>query len=722
MMGFALKAGIGLGLVLGSMYPAFAAATRDGLYRDAEATQPHTTPALADLFDALDFGRPGLTSVATAWKKKDIARAQGELAEYFRTRTSVGWGTETANPPPFSPHSRAIADAAVEGRVQGGMVPITYSFPKGEIDWRFNATYHLPGQAPNDEWQWQLNRMFFWDDLAIAYRATGDERYAKAFVRELSSWIAQCPVPERAENGPGSPWRTIEAGIRSGGSWIDAFYAFRTSPSVSDADLLALIHSLLDHGRYLRKNHTRLNWLTMEMSGLYAIGAVFPEFKEAAEWRAYSTSTLAEEARRQFLPDGGQVELSSSYQHVAIDNIVRIVDVAWRTGNQAGLPSDYLAPLKRAYEWQLDIVAPDRFLPKINDSGPTYLPDVLKKALLYFPNQTAFQWFSSNGRTGAPPPFTSVFLDRSGLAAMRSGWDTDSNYLLFRVGPLGMGHQHQNSLGVSIWAYGRELVFDGGGGSYEKSKWRQWAISAFAHNTVIADDMGQNVPTSSADPFHDPNLMSQSPIDAHWQTNTVFDFASGEYAQGYGPLRKLIATQRRAVLFLKPNIYVIADRLYPNDSKPHQFQARWQLLTTHTRMEPLTHTLITEDKGEPNIAIVPLLHDTLRATAVSGQEEPEILGWDFHVGAAAELAPATTLLHTITGVGPRMFLTLIIPLRPGETDPISSVEEGKDMSSATAMFTDGRRLHISCSGPLAISADETFPDGTTGRSAVGGNL
>ena len=98
-----------------------------------------------------------------------------------------------------------------------------------------------------------------------------------------------------------------------------------------------------------------------------------------------------------------------------------------------------------------------------------------------------------------------------------------------------MNHQHQDSLGVTVWAYGRELIFDGGGGSNEKSKWRQWAISSFAHNTVVVDDMAQNRPMNWSDPSHDPNMVSQGPIDAHWQTNAVLDFASGEYAQGYGP-------------------------------------------------------------------------------------------------------------------------------------------------------------------------------------------
>ena len=109
-----------------------------------------------------------------------------------------------------------------------------------------------------------------------------------------------------------------------------------------------------------------------------------------------------------------------------MDNILQIAEIARSTGT-VRFPADYLAPLGKAYEWQVDIAAPDRHLPRINDSGPTYLPDILKKATLYFPNNREFQWFASTGRAGVPPPFTSVFLNRSGFAAMRSGWGADEN-------------------------------------------------------------------------------------------------------------------------------------------------------------------------------------------------------------------------------------------------------------------------------------------------------
>ncbi len=706
--------------MFGPAYQVCVATDRPNDDFDSEINRSLSAHEQSDLLNALDLTPPELVKVADAWKRNDASAAQRELVRYFRTRSSVGWNTEYGNHPPLSPDNVEVADAAVQGRFRGGLVPLVYRFPNGNIDWHFNATYYVPGQAPNDEWQWQLNRMSFWSDLAVAYRATGDERYARAFVQELRSWIAQCPVPNHIDNVPGSSWRPIEAGIRAGGSWPEAFFAFRRSPAMSDADLIAFIHAFLEHGRYLRNYHTKLNHLTMEMSGLYAIGAAFPELKDAAEWRSYAANTLAKEARKQFLPDGAQMELSTGYQNVAIDSILRIAEIARWTGRESELQANYAAPLEKAYEWQVDIVAPDRYLPKINDSWPVFLPTVLKKAATNFPNRSDFRWFATNGDDGAPPPFTSIFLDRSGLAAMRSGWDLDANYLLFRLGPLGLGHQHQDKLDVLLWAYGRELIFSSGGGTFEKSKWREWAISSFGHNTVVVDDMSQSRTINEDDPLHDPEMVSQGPINANWQTNTAFDFASGTYTQGYGARHIPIAFQQRDVLFLKPNLYVVVDRLHPNDSFSHKYQARWQILTTHSRLDPATHSLITEDSGMANIAVIPLLSKGLQVTSASGQEAPEILGWNIRKDEDPQVVPATTLLHTLTGNGPQLILTLFVPLRPGEANPVASVEPGRDGVSATVTFSDGRRMLIACPGSLGVSIQETLPDGKQGRSAVGG--
>ncbi|HUV95984.1 MAG TPA: heparinase II/III family protein [Acidobacteriaceae bacterium] len=710
------------GILLGAICPLIAQ-SQQGAAPPQQLTLAQVRQREAEVLDALDLSRPALAQVAAAWKQKNTAGAVKALAAYLRARQTVQWGpaTDSSQAVALSPREKQVANEAVEGRLAGGGNPYTHLFPKGEMDWHYNATYHAPGMAPDDEWQWQMNRMSFWYDLGNAYRATGDERYADAFVREMRSWVAQCPVPDHAANTPDSAWRTIEAGIRMGGSWPDAFFAFRRSPSMTDADLLMFVDAFLDHARYLRTFHTRLNWFTMEMSGLYAVGALFPEFKEATKWRNDAADALAEEARKQILSDGAQAELSTGYQNVALGNILKIAEIARWTGRTAELPAAYSAPLEKGYEWQMNIMTPDRTTPRINDSGRTYLPTLFSQMVVVnFPDRADFKWVASDGAQGRKPDYTSIFLNRSGLAIMRSGWSRTDNYLMFRLGPLGMGHMHQDKLGVIVYPYGRDMIFDSGGGSYEHSKWRQWAVSTYSHNCVIVDGMAQNRATSSPDPWHDPDLVSQGPIDGHWQTNNIFDFASGDYNEGYGPQRLRPASQQRDVLFLKPDMYVIADRMRPNDSKSHSYQARWQLLTTDARLDKTDHVLTTVNPGLANVAIVPLLSKGLDVQAVSAQEFPEILGWNIRVYDNPRRVPATTLLHTQTGTGPKLLLTLIIPLKPGQANPVASVTPGSDGRSANVTYTDGRKFFISAAGERGITVRETLTNGKPGRAAVAG--
>ncbi|MDE3148311.1 MAG: heparinase II/III family protein [Acidobacteriota bacterium] len=674
-----------------------------------------------EVLNALDLSRPELSFVAAAWKKQDLDGAVKALAAYLRARDTVHWGTVPSGRAGVSMQQiKTIADDALVGKLQGGQTPYFYTFANADVDWHYNATFHMPGVPPDNEWQWQLNRMGVWGALGSVYQATHEESYTKAFDREMLSWVAQCPAPDHAANEPGSAWRTIEAGIRMGGSWPQAFFAFRRSPSISDSDLVVFLGAFLDHGRYLLKEHTRLNWLTMEMSGLYAVGALFPEFKEAAEWRNYGATTLAEEARKQFLPDGAQDELSTEYQNVALGNILKIPEIARWTGRLGELPKGYTAPLEKGYEYQVAIMAPDRYNPKYNNGLPQYLPRIFRMAVENFPDRGEFKWVESDGKVGKPPAFTSIFLNRAGEAAMRTDWSRQANYLGFRLGPIGMGHQHQAKLEVVVWAYGRPMIFNSGGGSYERSKWRSYATSSFGANCMIVDGMGQNRPTFSNDPWHDPDLISQGPIDGHWQTNTVFDFASGEYNGGYGPQRLRPASQQRDVLFLKPNMFVVADRVRPNDSSSHKYEDRWQLQTTHWEINRVTHALETDDEGLPNLVVVPLVSKGLEVRAVSGQESPELLGWDVRKDMDPENVAATTLLHTRTGTGPQLLLTLMVALKPGESNPVAGVTPGADGRSATVTLMDGRKLLISAPGELGITVEETLPDGKPGRTVKGG--
>ncbi len=681
---------------------------------DSPAPDPLLTPAREHaLFDALDLTSEALRPVAQAVAQGDFPLAEHQLAEYFRHRTGVAWTFAAKGSPPNSPAADPVAEDAVQGRLQGGLVMAWHTFPDNQVDWHYNETMVTPGLSHNWEWQWQLCRMSFWADLGNAYRATGDERYAKAWITQFRSFVAECPVPDAIDNRPGSAWRTIDSGIRMSHAWPTAFFSFLPSAQFTDADVALYLDSCVDHARYLKNFQTAGNWVTMEMAGLYTVGAYFPEFKEAAAWRNAALQRMEAEETAQFLPDGAQNELSTMYHNVALDSLIFIARTAQAVGRLNELPSDYIAGLERAFDYDMWLMTPDRTLPEFNDSTSWKRSVVGKcaEALEFFPDRADYKWIATDGREGTPPTETSHAFPWAGFYVMRSGWDTHANYFVVRAGPLGKGHAHQDKLNVVLWAYGRQLLFNSGGAAYEQSKWRSYSTDTFSKNTVLVDGKPQ-----VRDPKNADANVSKSPIDARWESTPDHDFAAGVYDEGYGKLGARLATHTRRVLFVKPDLFIVADTLVPNDSAKHTYQARWNLLTTRTGVDDQTHEVTTTDEGKPNLAIVPLQTDGLEVRAVSAQSEPELLGWEVRKDMTPEALPATTVLHTWSGSGAENFLTLLVPLPAGAPNPVGSVESDA-AGSALVTFSDGRKLAITADpAPTGgMEVVETLATGSPGR-------
>ncbi|EIP98222.1 Heparinase II/III-like protein [Opitutaceae bacterium TAV1] len=646
-----------------------------------------------ELFSALDLSLPALKSVSDAAARGDFSVAQLNFASYLRQRTLLTSDVDPRQPNRNRRFNREVADAAAEGRVVGGLVKLWHTFPDNRIDWLHDET-RAPervarGVASNPEWQWQLCRMAFWADLGQAYESTGDERYARAWVAQLRSFALQCPPPETRPHRPGTAWRTIECGIRTRWSWPAAWHSFLLSPAVTDDDLVFFAWLYLQHGRFLQKfPSANGNWLTMEMSGLHMCGVLFPEFREARAWRLFAINKIHENFNSQFLADGAQYELSPGYHEVATGNILAIPDLARRVGRTDEIPAGYIAMIERALDFDLNLMTPDRSLPPFNDSWPLDIRRQLRGALDFFPKRDDFRWAATDGREGRPPAGTSHAFPDAGYYVMRSGWERDANYLVLDAGPLGAGHVHQDKLNLVLWAWGRELLFDSGGGSYERSKWRDYGVDTYSHNTVLVDGQPQRRPTRGPS-----TTAADTRAAARWQTSAERDFAAGTYTEGYGSETSRPATHTRRVFFRKPDLFVVADTLTPGDSQPHTYQARWHLLPTKTTKDAHTLAVTTQDKGQPNLAVIPLHPEGLEVAAVSGQTEPELLGWNIRKDTIPQNVPATTVTHTRRGSGVQTFLTLLVPIKPGAANPLTSVQPaGASSGPIRITLADGRRL------------------------------
>ncbi|MBR4517949.1 MAG: alginate lyase family protein [Victivallales bacterium] len=638
-------------------------------------------PRLADreFFDCLNLDYPGLEAVKAAANAEDFAAAKTAFVKHLKTREQPRWhfdwrqvNAPTSRNPGFN---LSNADKfAANCLVSCG---IWHQFGE-RIEWSFNPTEHN-----YHEWTWGLSRHVFWQELGKAYWATGDEKYARAFVAQLRSWIIDNPVPFSAGNVPYSRWRTIETGIRAYSSWPDAFHYFLGSPSFDDDSIFLMVKSFYEHAVHLRSFPQRNNWLCMEMNGLYHIGTLFPEFKEASAWREYAANRLYEEMSRQVYPDGAQVELAPGYHGLALDNFLGL----WKLArlNRQTLPEDYVLRLEKMYGMYLNVTSPDGRAPAVNDSSWIDTRAPLLEAARLFPQRSDFLYWGTGGQQGTPPAFTSTFMPYAGWFTMRSGWGPQDLWLHFEAGPFGAGHQHEDKLSFVIHAYGTRLLTEGGVYAYDASQWRKYVLSAAAHNVVRIDRLDQN--RRDAPCFN----LTEKPLDNRWITNELFDFAEGTYSEGFGPGLKLKVSHSRAILFVKPHYWLLFDVLTPPDDLGHEYTTWFHFNTDHALALDAPHGYLSDEPGSAKLLIAPLNPDGLDARLFCGQEQPEVQGWIPAEGLRCRPVATPTFVRKAKGAFAEAYL--IYPVKAQDKLPIKKIRR-LDERSFELLFHDGTRHAI----------------------------
>ena len=683
-------------------------------------------PRLSDreLLDLVDLNRPELAEVRRVAGTGNTAVTLKALAAYYRQRRTVKWwfDPQQRDPASVKPDLKSI-DAMMAGNLT--IIYRRFPFRGGVADWHINPTAGQPNQT--DEWLWSLNRMGYWESFGEAWWKTGDPKYANVFVRQLRSWAQAMPMPNIMDETPGSGWRGLEAGLRADDSWPLAWHRFLSAPEFTDADLILMLKCFADHGRYLAEhrvpdpklpssNHYLIAW-----SGLYTVGVLFPELKPAAQWRADGLARLVTALQSSLLADGGWYEFAPGYHLWVLSKAVAAYRLAQLMGDEKSFPESYLPMLQRAHEWLVKLMAPDRSLPKVNDTGNdermTYKPELAQ----LFPASPLLQWaVSLNHPTGvagpvAPPPWRSLYLESSGYAVMRSGWGRADNYACFDVGHLGGWHGHQDKLSLMVWSKGRELLFDGGGGTYDTSVYRKYGQQTESHNTVMVDRLNQNRTfVSYVDPIGIDDPATPAPV---FVTQPEWDYASGWFVGGYGPNRKRIARHRREVAMIRGEFFLVHDTLTPADGAAHEYEARWHLKTTKWTHEKAIDGTLTADQGKGNLLVVPLDTAGLQVREDSAVKSPRLLGWDVERGR--DPAPALTVRHTRAGAGSQHFVTLLWPLAVGATHPISSVQRESD-TRWTVAFSGGRKLQveIATTDRSGFSVVDLSPSGEKRESSI----
>jgi hypothetical protein len=623
----------------------------------------------ADFFAKIDSARPGLETIPALAQAGDFHTARRVFAAEVRhslqpqrfLRIQREWDE------PRSMRENETIEQAAERILTGELIACStpHKF-EGEVDWFINPTFNQ-----YKEWTWQLSRHPEWAVLAERYRATGDERYAAAFVRYFCSWVRQALVPENVDGGATLCWRTIEAGIRMGGPWQWALHSFYNSPHFTDDVLVDWYKSIWEHGWRLRNFHRTGNWLIMEMNGLAQISVLYPQFLDAPAWKAYAFERLVEELDAQVYPDGWQVELSSGYHQVDIINYKWLIDVC--QAYEQPVPPEFHASLERMHAVNVLCSMPDGRLPDVNDGGWHEVASLMRSAVQDYPQRADFRWAFTRGKQGQPPEVKSLAFPYAGYYISRSGWEPDALWTFLDAGHFGYGHQHEDKLNLLLHAYGRLLLGEAGNYAYDSSEMRRYVLSTRAHNTVRVDGEDQNRRASYARDAFDV----RQPSDGSITITPEVDIAEGIYNEGYGPDADRSVTHRRKVITLKqargalgPCVLVI-DSFEVTGGGAHSYQWLWHFDDEQAAAEGLVAR--SSEPGQPNLTILPAALPELQLKLVCGQEEPW-QGWkaikDHQQG---EYAPIATAIYEASATGSFRQATLLYPTRPAESCPVAAV-------------------------------------------------
>ena len=583
-----------------------------------------------------------------ALRNNDKKQALKVAVNYFRNRPAPQFFADLKE----RKYDMPTAERAVRGDIT--VVNIAYQFPDGRIDFMYNPTRHTGTYNP--EWQLQLNRMYFWNDMALAYLQSKDEKFASAFNCQAYNWITTIHCPEKY-NAHGSAWRTIETGLRLMGSWQTAFEVFRKSPSVADETLALMLASMHEQAFHALEHRTSHNWLLMELNGTHTFAALFPEFKTSITLRRKAAKYFTREIVKQLLPDGMHNELSPDYHSVCLSCGFMLYNIAQQCGTLNDLPEEFALMLEKCYDARLQLMTPGFTQPRTNDCFTIQTAPSMQKAYTLFPHRKDFLWAASKGKSGTPPAggTASRFLDYAGFIAMRSAWDKDALYLCFDVGPLGEAHVHQDKLNINIYKGSEELLFDDGGGQYEVSPYRVYGRSAAGHNTILVDNDGQNRKVRSS---------SKTAIDAKFFSSEKFDYAYGIYDDAYGEKQKKPATHTREILFVKPDFFAVADTMQSLDGKPHDYTMLLQIDSVDVKASTASvHGVVA---GKYDLYVL-LLSSNVSVKVESGQNDP-VSGW--YVGRNDKnLHKASTVKITAHQKKDFRFLTLFFPLKKGTVPP-----------------------------------------------------
>ncbi|MDH5605144.1 MAG: heparinase II/III-family protein, partial [Cyclobacteriaceae bacterium] len=280
------------------------------------------------------------------------------------------------------------------------------------------------------------------------------------------------------------------------------------------------------------------------------------------------------------------------------------------------LPDFYHETLEKMYHYLAYTIRPDGYGILNNDADRNFNRKIVLDAARDY-RRDDWAYIASNGQTGTPPAQgPSVIFPWAGHVISRSNYSEGAQWSFFDIGPWGSGHQHNDKLHLSVSAWGRDFLVDGGRFAYRgevADKFRAYAKGSQSHNVVLIDGKGQaDGPRLAEKALTDNHFLLTKDFDYAW--NSIDTFNDLEGTSGH----------TRALFYVRGYFWVVVDRI--STSQPREIATLWHWHPDRQVTADGNRVLVSE-KDQKFFQVIPIGKTKWTIDLVKGQEKPDIQGW-----------------------------------------------------------------------------------------------
>jgi hypothetical protein len=440
---------------------------------------------------------------------------------------------------------------------------------------------------------WEASRFSMVYPLVRAYVVTQDEKFVEAFWTLLESW-AEANPPNTGPN-----WMDGQEAVLRLMAWMFGYHQFFNSLSATPQRIAQFTIMVAAHAERIYKNidyaiSTHSNHTISEAFGLWLVGLLFPELKEAEKYLGLGRSLLEQEAAAQIFPDGTYSMYSLNYHRFVLHVYLCMI----RLGelNKSLVSGLILDRVSTSISFLSNLIDPETggmsvygsndgalVLPLNNCDFTDYRPLLqlgsyaTQKQFLFEPgpwDEDIFWLYGANplsqpraeyqvieaGR-GTGVRENRVSFPHGGIYILRS---TDSKAVI-RCTDFHSRPSHADQLHMDLWWRGINIACDAGTYLYSgEGIWRNGLAHTCAHNTVTVDG-------------RDQMKMLTRFTWTNWSKGKVLKHDANVWQGEHDGYKRLAdpVSHKRTVLSLGDDRWLVVDHL--DASKPHHYALHWLL-------------------------------------------------------------------------------------------------------------------------------------------------